>query len=126
MNQVTGVLLDVQNRTILVYTVNSGTLEEYYRILDCTTFDIASRRIGENIYDIYCNDEGLLKCNPIVSAVSSGDRKPMLVGNLFVTKTNDEGETISLTGEEIREVLDNVINLRDKDGNVWPAIVCDY
>ena len=125
MNKVTGVLIDVKNRTIVVYTVNSGSLEEYYNILNCTTFDIASRRIGENVYDIYCDDEGLLQCNPIVSAVSS-DRNPMLVGNLFVTKTNDEGETISLTQEEISEVLDSVIDLYDEDGNVWPAIVCDY
>lgn len=125
MSKVTGVLIDVKNRTAAVYTVNSGTLEEYYRILNCTTFDIVSRRIGENVYDIYCDDEGLLQCNPIVSAVSI-DRKPMLVGNLFVTKTNDEGETISLTDEEISEVLEAVINLYDEDGRVWPAIVCDY
>ena len=125
MNKVTGVLIDVKNRTTVVCSVNSGSLEDYYRILDCTTFDIASRRIGENVYDIYCDDEGLLKCSPIVSAVSS-DRQPMLVGNLFVTKTNDEGETISLTAEEIREVLASVINLYDEDGNAWPAIVCDY
>ena len=125
MNKVTGVLIDVKNRTTVVYTVNSGTLEEYYRILNCTTFDIASRRIGDNYYDIYCDDEGLLQCNPVVSAVSE-DRKPMLVGNLFVTKTNDEGETISLTTEEISEVLAAVTNLCDEDGNVWPAIVCEY
>ena len=125
MNKVTGVLIDVKNRTTVVYTVNSGTLEEYYRILNCTTFDIASRRIGDNYYDIYCDDEGLLQCNPVVSAVSE-DRKPMLVGNLFVTKTNDEGETISLTAEEISEVLAAVVNLYDEDGNMWPAIVCEY
>jgi len=125
MNKVTGVLIDVKNRTTVVYTVNSGSLEEYYNILNCTTFDIASRRIGSSYYDIYCDDEGLLKCNPVVSAVSE-DRQPMLVGNLFVTKTNDEGETISLTAEEISEVLHNVTNLYDEDGNVWPAIVCDY
>ena len=125
MNKVTGVLIDVKNRTTVVHTVNSGSLEEYYDILNCTTFDIASRRIGGSYYDIYCDDEGLLKCSPVVSAVSE-DREPMLVGNLFVTKTNDEGETISLTAEEISEVLNSVINLYDEDGNVWPAIVCDY
>ena len=125
MSKVTGVLIDVKNRTTTLYTVNSDSLEGYYNILNCTTFDIASRRIGDNYYDIYCDDEGLLKCRPIVSAVSE-DGEAMLVGNLFITKTNDEGETISLTAEEINEVLKSVIDLYDEDGNVWPAIVCDY
>ena len=125
MSKVTGVLIDVLAGTTIVYTVKSGTLEEYYRILNCTTFDITSRRIGNNYYDIYCDDEGLFQCNPIVSAISS-DRNPMLVGNLFVTKTNDEGETISLTQEEIGEVLDNIVHLYDESGRTWSAIVCDY
>ena len=99
MSSVRGFLIDVQKSNPYIAEID-GSLSSYYQILGCDTFDITSRRIGENYYDIYCDDEGLLKSNPIVSAISS-DRQPMLVGNLFVTKTNDEGETISLTDEEI-------------------------
>lgn len=125
MGKVTGVLIDVMAGRAIVYTVKSGTLEEYYRILNCTTFDIATRRIGTGVYDIYCDDEGLLQCNPIVSAVSD-DRHPMLVGNLFVAKTNDEGETISLSMDEIGEVIDNITTLCDESGRTWPALICGY
>lgn len=126
MSKITGVLIDVQKKTAVVHTMQSGALEEYYDILNCTTFDIASRKIGKNYYDIYCDDEGLLKINPIVSAVSP-DRSPMLVGNLFVTKTDVEGETISLTEKELFEVITNTIQLIDSETMTpYIALVCDY
>lgn len=124
MSSVRGFLIDVQKSDPYIVEID-GSLNSYYQILNCDTFDIASRRIGENYYDIYCDDEGLLKSNPIVSAISS-DRQPMLVGNLFVTKTDEEGNTISLTDEEIEEVKRNLTPLFDDKGRYYPCLICDY
>lgn len=121
---VRGFLIDVENSNPYVVEID-GSLDSYYQILKCDMFDIATRRIGENYYDIYCDDEGLFKCNPIVSAMSPNNH-PMLVGNLFITKTDDEGETISLTDQEIEEVKRNLTPLFDEHGNYHPCIVCDY
>lgn len=126
MSKVTGVLIDVMaGRAIPFCLMNSDELQAYYDILNCTTFDIATRRIGSGVYDIYCDDEGLLQCHPIVSAVSE-DGNPMLVGNLFVVKTNDEGETISLSTDELSEVLEHITTLCDETGRTWPALICEY
>ena len=67
---VKGFLIDVENSNPYIAEID-GSIESYYQILKCDMFDIATRRIGENYYDIYCDDEGLLKCKPLVSAISS-------------------------------------------------------
>ena len=124
MSSVRGFLIDVQKSNPYIAEVD-GSLSSYYKILNCDTFDIAPRRIGENYYDIYCDDEGLMKSNYKVSAISSSGKR-MLVGNLFVTKTNDEGETISLTDEEIEEVKRHLTPLFDESGRYYPCLICDY
>lgn len=124
MNKVRGFLIDVEKSNPYIAEVD-GSLESYYTILNCDTFDIASRKIGEHIYDIYCDDEGLLKDHPLVSAISS-DRHPMLVGNLFITKTDEEGNTISLTDEEIDEVKRHLTPIFDDSGKYYPCLICDY
>lgn len=125
MKTVTGILIDTVNKKESIHILNSDTLQGYYEALDCNTFDIATRKIGSKYYDIFCDDEGLFKDSPIVSAISLNG-EPMLVGNLFITRTNKEGETISLTQDEINEIESNIIYLGDQNKNVWPAILCDY
>ena len=102
-----------------------GTIDAIYSILKCTLFDIATRKIGEHYYDIYCDDEGLLKDKPMVSAMSP-DNQPMLVGNLFIVKHNDEGDAVSLTDEEIKEIQRNLTPIFDEDGRYYPCLICDY
>lgn len=124
MKAVVGVLFDVERTgTAKAHTVKTDSLQGYYDALNCSLFDITTRKIGEHFYDIYCDDEGLLKCNPIVSAIDS-DGAPALVGNLFVVKHNEEGETISLTESQIHEVIDNVAVLCGPRG-MYIALICD-
>ena len=125
MSIVTGVLIDTVNRKASIHTVNSDTLQAYYDILNCNTFDIATRKIGKKYYDIFCDDEGLYQSNPVVSALSANG-EPMLVGNLFVTRTDSNGETISLSLGEIREVMEHTIHLTNDKNETWIAVVCDY
>lgn len=126
MAQVTGVLIDVKGDGTAKMTTIENELDEYYRILKCDIFDIISLRIGKHRYDIYCDDNGLLKTDKIISAVDCR-RNPMLVGNLFVTKTNEEGETISLSEEEIKEVLANTKNIIDVERlKTYTVLVCEY
>lgn len=107
-NTITGVLLDAQTARVQRATI-PATLESYYKHLDCSIIDIISRRIGGKRFDIICDDEGLLKDDPRISALDS-EYQPMLVGNLFVC-SHAEGYEISLTEEEISHVLRYAVKL---------------
>lgn len=125
LNTIKAFLIDVQNSNPYVVEIQEMSLDIIYKLLNCTCFDIAHRKIGSSIYDIFCDDEGLLKCNPILSAMSSNN-EPMLVGNLLVTKSNAEGETISLADSEIAEIRKNLTPIFDDKGKYYPCLICDY
>ena len=101
-----GVLIDVVNNTAKVVEIEKK-LESYYKILNCNLIDITSRYIGDRLFDIICDDEGLYKENFIVSALTK-NRTPALVGNLFVVKFDGCEDETSLTDEEINYVLGKV------------------
>lgn len=88
----------------------SGELEDYYAVLNCDTIEIPTRKIGRKYFDIVCDEEGALKDNPRISAIDNLGRA-MLVGNLFICKSNDEGYEVSLTKRECKYVLDRVEKL---------------
>lgn len=80
-------------------------LDNFYDILECNCIDIVVRKIGGAEYDIVCDDEGLLKGEPVFTAV---DKKyqPALVGNLFICKSDlESGELVSLTEDEMLAVM---------------------
>lgn len=106
-----GVLIDTTNNECRVETISYNTndknyLNAYYNMLQCDVFDIVRRKIGEHIYDIYVDDEGLMKNNLKPSVLTfDGERiVEVIVGNAFVCSHNEDGDTISLTDEELMEV----------------------
>ena len=108
--QVTGVLIDTEANTAKVVTIDNS-LDGYYAALNCTCIDIVERTIGKRkkYFTIVCDDEGLFKADPCVSAVSELFR-PMLVGNLFITDFNaDTGDLASLSEREAKYVLDHIV-----------------
>lgn len=124
MKKITGVLVNVDRNEISIQTLPAN-LEGYYKALDCTCIDIVSRRIGGEEFDIICDDEGLLKAHPIISAISS-DRQPMLVGNLFIVKYSGAGDIRSLDDREAAHVLDNEATVRDGKTRRLVIHPCDY
>lgn len=87
-------LLDVNEGIFRELDVNNK-LEEFYELLGCNYIDIVQRNIDGRVFDIVCDDEGLLKSHPVVSAIDS-DHKPMLVGSLLFFHSNSR--TGNLTG----------------------------
>lgn len=101
-----GYLIDVINQEHKEIEVNN--LDDYYKYISCDCFDIPTRKIGDRYFNIICDDEGLLKDHPIVSAIDPSF-EPMLVGNLIVGgKTNSEGDMLDLTDEDIEVIKDNI------------------
>lgn len=71
------------------------TLENYYKEIGCRCIDIATRQIGDCIYDIVLDDEGLLKDKKsagVIDFVHSKDKigmtgiREVLAGNLIFLK----------------------------------------
>lgn len=106
------VLIDAINQEFKTIDIEDD-LDVFYEIIKCRTIDIVNRKIGDRDYLIICDDEGLLKDNPILSAI---DQKiqPMLVGNLLIVKNGFEGELEGLTDEDVEFIRGNCYKIPTK------------
>ena len=106
-NTIRGVLIDVVNNAVEVVEIGRS-LQAYYNLLGCDTIDIVTRKVGDHLYQIVLDDEGLLKPDPVPSAFDSND-KPCLVGNLFVVGYEViDGELTSIDDNEIQQLMSHV------------------
>ena len=88
--------------------------------------DIPTRRIGGEYYDIICDDEGLLKDYPQVAMVDKR-LKPMIVGTIIIAKSDEEGELVSLTDEDIARIKNATLQLIDfTTGRLLTVLKGDY
>lgn len=101
-----GILIDVNDGGKFKEVVLENKLENIYELLKCNSIDIVTAKIGNSYCDIICDDEGLLKNGNILSAMNES-KDYLLVGNLLITGSNEGGETISLTDEQINDVFNN-------------------
>lgn len=89
-------------------------LQTFYKLIDCDIIDITTRECNNVICDIICDDEGLLKDNPIVSAINTRNQ-PELVGNLLICGyANSGGQLQGLTNSEILAVLSSFATVTTK------------
>ena len=59
--------------------------DDFYTLLDCNVIDIVTRSVGGKAFSIVCDDEGLLKPDPCISATSRDTvHGSCLVGRLFI------------------------------------------
>lgn len=128
MEKVTGYLIDVDKETAGAVTIDN-TLEAMYRVMNCKWVEIAYRRIGskKRFFDIYCDEEGLLKDDPKISAIDPLGNG-MLVGNLLILNHDAAGNTISLTQDEIDYVRKFVVKqgTRKYPKGYWMLSQCKY
>lgn len=102
-DKITGVLICPDKGTAEKKTIGND-LHDWYAELDCELVDIPERTIGGKYFDIICDDEGLLKADPYISAIDA-NYQPMLVGRLFVCHHDNAGNMTSLTDDECVHVL---------------------
>lgn len=85
-----------------IVTTIKDDLDEFYKIIECSTIDIVRRKIGGNYYDIICDDEALFVENPIVSVVQA-DGYPMICGTIIICN-NEDSELSSLNDNDIKNI----------------------
>ena len=100
-------------------------LRLFYELIGCQYVDMVRRKIGDKHYVIICDDEGLFKENPIVSAVDT-NFKPMFVGNLIIAKDGEECELTDLSEGDIRQILRHIKTYFTLNFNVYPALQMSY
>ena len=105
MKKIKGVL--VSNGEAKEHELEYNSYNEFYPLLNCDTFDVQSRKFNGEWLDIYCDDEGLFKANnkPSILTFSNGELVEQIVGNAFIVAHNDDGDTISLTDEQVQKVM---------------------
>lgn len=120
-------VLNVLDKTAKpLYAAEVKELDDYYKHLGCDCFDIANRSIGGNRYDIFVDDIGLFKDDPVIAAIDTNG-KPMLVGNLIIANHDLEGNTTSLTAEDIDVIGQNLVRIfTDNRPSGYLALMCDY
>ena len=100
-----------------------------------------SRKVGSEYYDFWCDDEGLFQENKCMCGICTNENE-ILCGNTLIAKSDNEGNLVGLTEDEIKKVLDdhnfvsnekyirfckerrNTNFLKDQDGN--SLIIGDY
>lgn len=90
------------------------TLDDIYKAINATVFDIADRQIGDKpnkVYSIYCDDEGLFKEDAYLAAFGSPEN--LIVGDILIAKHDAQGEMIDLTTEDIDYIGKHVYRYED-------------
>lgn len=123
---------DVNKADLLLFdgkdfsAVTCRNLDDYYSALNCEAFDIATRKIGEKYFDIFCDDIGLFREDPVVTAVDTAG-KPMLVGNLIFANHDGQGNTVSLSQEDVDMIVSQMRTALDfHSGKLFNVVICDY
>ena len=122
-----GVLLDVQNEKFEAIEIDD-TLDELYRVCNCTCIDMPIRTIGNKKLTCIVDDEGLLNDAPKISAINNLGNV-MLVGNIFIVSAeNVDGELVSLTETEAVYVMKRIQKLYTRNyPNGYPILTqCNY
>lgn len=99
-----------------VTEVQASGLEDYYRLMEVDLIDIVVREINGKYYDIICDDEALLKEQPIPTMLDI-EQMPMIFGNIIIAGLADEeGNMTDLTDEDVIRIKNKLGTIRLIDG----------
>ena len=119
------IYLNVEEQALPKVIDIEDDLKVFYNLIGCQYVDITRRKIGDKYYDVICDDEGLYKENTIISAVDN-TYKPMFVGNLIISKADDEGGLIDLSETDIKQILRHAITYFTLNRNTYIAFKMSY
>ena len=123
MKKITGVYVNAETGSATPTEIEAG-LQSYYDLLGVDYIDIVSRKIGGKYYDIICDDEALLKADPVLTMIGP-HCEPMLCGSLFICRHDGQGNEVSLTKSDVKRILDQNRALLTRQGVRW-FMVGDY
>ena len=118
-------VLDVNKNE--VREANCNELKDFYRELQAELFDITRRKIGGKMFDIFVDDIGLFREDPVVSAFDKNTLEPMLVGNLIFANHDAAGNTTDLSMKDIVIICESIAKVKTPARpNGYLAVACEY
>ena len=76
------------------------TLADMQHIINCELVTCTEIEVEGKYYDVWSDDEALLKLNPVPNLYVCKDL--IIFGNLLFAKSDDDGQTIGLSIDDIR------------------------
>lgn len=126
--------LDIENNNCEIVDIKDD-LNVFYKMLNCRTVEMPERKIGVKshyYYTFICDEEGLLKDNPMPSALNDLGR-PMLFGNLLIVNVDYKtGELKELSVEDCEYIVQfiqpmNVLNTQTQEVKTYLMLTqCEY
>ena len=95
---------DIHNR----FLNPDNILNDMYRILDCSLVSCTQIQIDGQYFDVWSDDEALLKDNPVPTLYINDDL--VIFGNLLFAKSDDEGKLVGLDSEEPHIIFNFFLN----------------
>lgn len=112
-----------------VYQEINNNIQEFYKMIGCRTIDIPSRKIGGTRFDFIVDDEFLLKINDEENSIPSvvlfdvlGNIQEIFFGNVIICNHDDQGETIGLSVQEAKKIINNITKIYDRENNEYYVI----
>lgn len=100
-------------------------LDDLYRLIECNTIDIVTRQIGNKVFDIVVDDEGLLKEDAKISAVDDFG-EPMLFGNLLFFHNDGNGNFTELNEDDIECIRKHTRTIIDSNSEKRTVVEVRY
>ena len=83
-----------------------------YKIIGCDLVDLVEIEVEGKFYDVYCDDEFLLKDNPVPTLFI--DNENVLCGNLVFTTRDEEGKVAEITNDDVKKLTKFLSNQENK------------
>lgn len=114
-----GLLISVHDNEVYEIMLDKKSmLKDLYGVIGTNVIDVVRRvYIGDTLYDIIVDDEGLLKEDRKPSA-RCDDAEQVLFGNIVVVRGNEEtGEFDTLENFDIDNIQNHIFGLHDRNTN---------
>lgn len=91
---------------VVEFKGGEDSLDQLYKLIGCERVDYVEITLDNDQYDLWCDDEFLLKQEEEVLGLAWYDQShstanpTVILGNAVITHTNDEGETTGMSYEE--------------------------
>lgn len=116
-----GILIDTKSYVQAVDFKDDLTC--FHSLLDCRCIDCVKIRIDGMVFDAVCDDEGLLKDNPIPAVVDARGNI-VLVGKVLITKASKDSFK-GLNGYERSVVMNRIRPMLDSHGFYHEVVMSD-
>ena len=87
---------------LIFYLDSENILDEMYKIIGCDLVELVEIEVEGKFYDVYCDEEFLLKNNPVPTLFI--DSEQILCGNLIFTTRDEEGNAADITNDDVKKL----------------------